>query len=605
MQRMSQSLRFLGRGYTSSTTGNSQADSHFSYHHSSSLPAHEVLHRSGSSHDDLTGATPHSGSSEAGNSCIMSQPVSVVDPALPSTDAAITFGESEKSSPEEMSSEACSVIGELFYTIAPKEFKRYQRPDTVEDKFINYDIARLTVSLAREPPQPWTSYIDPEGARYFRREHNMFTIYTDAYLFDPEILQAVQRLIGQVDEHLIRHDITEVSFDTENVDLVLDVTLGKTKKICGYYFAYHTNRTVFWLDKFESSKRLWRNIKGVTSHDHILHEMQSQYWRHCALFSSPRCVSQIVIDELRDIILHAIGNSIVSTDCTVDYSIEQLRGMLQFLPAKSQETNDDSGPGVSRIAYLLMEDFAQNRFFHFYGEPAARLDRTTSIYDKNKVHKCSFLFHILNCLLFTAPCAHLRDIESILSDGILSQVVWRDFIKKICKDWADLTLYSTVLINVDVAFLSIQSVDTSPASMPLKVFIYLSVISSLGSIFFALLLLRHNNTRLNVSIEEAIKIMNSYQDSAYSLRYENIAIVYCLPFALLMWGILFFVAAFVTICLWNTTPMTLVLSSVAWVALGSLIIFYGWVSCTGARQRWLLSIQEFLYKLKNVWVLVN
>ncbi|KAK0437173.1 hypothetical protein EV421DRAFT_1977793, partial [Armillaria borealis] len=431
-----------------------------------------------------------------------------------------------------------------------------------EDKLISYDIARLTVSLAREPPQPWTSYIDPEGARYFRCEHDaciLFTIYTDAYLFDPEILQAVQRFIGQVDEYLTRHDITEVSFDTEKVDLVLDVTLSETKRtICGYYFAYHTNRTVFWLDKFEPSKRLWWDIKGVTLHDHILHEMQSQYWRHCALFPSPRCASQKVIDELRDIILHAIGNNMVSTMCTVDYSTEQLHGMLQLLPAKSRETNDDSGPGVSRIAYILMENFAHNRFLNFYGEPAARLERGTSIYDKNKVYKCSFLFHILNCLLFAAPCTHLREIESILSDGLLSQVVWRDFIDKICKDWAHLTLYSTVLINVDVAFLSIQSVDTGPTSSPLKVFIYVSVISSLGSIFFALLLLRRNNTRLN--------IMNSYQDSAYSLRYENIAIVFCLPYALLMWGIFFFVAAFVTVCLWNTTPMTLVLSSVAWVA---------------------------------------
>ncbi|KAK0236651.1 hypothetical protein EDD85DRAFT_581613 [Armillaria nabsnona] len=597
-QCISQSLCFLGRGYTSSTTRNLQADTHCS----SSLPAHvvpvlmsdEALHKSRSSHDDLAGTTPHSGSlSEAGDSSIVSQHVNVVDTALPSPDTTTMFGESEKSLPEDTSN-ACSVIGELFYPIAPTEFERYCRPDEVEDKHISYGIARLTISFARsETPQPWTSYIHPEGARYFRCEHDLFTVYTDAYLFDPEKSQAVQQFVDQVDEYLTRYDITEVSFDTEKVDLVLDVTLSGTKRtVCGYYFAYHANRTVFWLDEFESSESLWPKTNGVTSSDHILHEIRSQYWHHCALFPSPRCASQAVIDELRDIILHAIGDSIVSLTSTVSYSIEELRGMLKLLPAKSREINDDFGPGVSRIAYILMKRFAHERFLHFYGEPVARLNRGTSIYDKNKVYKRSFLFHVLKCLLFAAPCAHLREIESMLSDGLLSQVAWREFIDKICKDWSHLTLYSTVLINVDVAFLSIQSVDASPTSLPLKSFIYLSILSSLGSLFFSLLLHRRNNTRPNISTCEAVKIMNSYQDS--SCRYDNIAIIYSLPYALLMWGIFFFLTAFAIMCLWDTAPVTLVLSIMAWVALGSLVTFYGWVSSTDARRQWLLSIREFL-----------
>ncbi|KAK0477829.1 hypothetical protein IW261DRAFT_1565613 [Armillaria novae-zelandiae] len=201
----------------------------------------------------------------------MSQPVGVEDTAVPLSEPTSMFGSSEKSLLEEISSKACSVIGELFYTIAPTEFQRYQRPDEVEDKHINYDIARLTVSLSRsETPQPPTSYIHPEGARYFRRKHDLFTIYTDAHLFDPKILQAVQKFVDQIDDYLMRHDTTEVSFDAETVDLISDVTLSKTKStFCGYYFAYHANRTVFWLDDFKSSERLWPGINGVSSPDHI------------------------------------------------------------------------------------------------------------------------------------------------------------------------------------------------------------------------------------------------------------------------------------------------------------------------------------------------
>ncbi|KAK0219493.1 hypothetical protein EDD85DRAFT_780712, partial [Armillaria nabsnona] len=175
-----------------------------------------------------------------------------------------------------------------------------------------------------------------------------------------------------------------------------------------------------------------------------------------------------------------------------------------------------------------------NTFLHFYGEPVARLSRGTSIYDKNKVHKRSFLFHILKYLLFAAPCAHLGEIDYLLSDRLLSQIVCREFIDKICKDWSHPTIYSTVLINVDVGLLSIQSVDTSPTSSPLKGIIYLLILSALGSLFFAWLLLRHNKTRSNISTCEAVNIMNSYQDS--SCRYDNIAIIYSLLYALLMWG---------------------------------------------------------------------
>ncbi len=56
----------------------------------------------------------------------------------------------------------------------------------------------------------------------------------------------------------------------ENVGLILDVTLSKRKRtICRYYFAYHANRTVFWLDEFESLEHLWVAINGVTLPDHI------------------------------------------------------------------------------------------------------------------------------------------------------------------------------------------------------------------------------------------------------------------------------------------------------------------------------------------------
>ncbi|KAK0215246.1 hypothetical protein EDD85DRAFT_798754 [Armillaria nabsnona] len=484
-QCISQSMGFLGRGYTSSITGNLQAETHFGYHCSSSLPAH-----SRSSHDDLASTTPHSGSlPESGNSSIAFQPVNVVDTALPSPDTTTVFGESEKPLPEDTSN-ACSVIGELFYPIAPTEFERSRRPDEVSP------------IVCMDELQP------PVEAKPLNRG------------LPTSILK------GPV--------------------------ISAANMIC-----LLSTPTLFWLDEFESSERLWPKINGVTSPDHILHEIQSQYW------------------------YGQIEPNVHHRALSVSSIIEELRRMLQLLPVKSGEANDDFGPGTQ----TLLLTSPTNTFLHFYGEPVARLSRGTSIYDKNKVHKRSFLFHILKYLLFAAPCAHLGEIDYLLSDGLLSQIVCREFIDKICKDWSHPTIYSTVLINVDVGLLSIQSVDTSPTSSPLKGIIYLLILSALGSLFFARLLLRHNKTRSNISTCEAVNIMNSYQDS--SCRYDNIAIIYSLL-------IFFFVTAFAIMCLWDTAPVTLVLSIMRRVALGSLVIFYGWVSSTEARRQWLLLIREFL-----------
>ncbi len=144
----------------------------------------------------------------------------------------------------------------------------------------------------------------------------------------------------------------------------------------------------------------------------------------------------------------------LSTTLIVPYSIEELCGMLQLLPAKSRETNDDSGPGVSQVAYVLMEKFgavllfcymlwhrlkashrlAHKHFLHFYGEPATHLDRGTSIYEKNKVCKCSIS-------ISHTQMPPLHCVLCLPSQDRIHEVVWRDFVDKIFKDWSHLTLY--------------------------------------------------------------------------------------------------------------------------------------------------------------------
>jgi len=99
---------------------------------------------------------------------------------------------------------------------------------------------------------------------------------------------------------------------------------------CNYYFVDHSSRSVFWLDNFIFSEvsgfYICATVKGVTSPSHIRmlccfpshcslahyfdyigHEIESQYWFHCQQFPHSFALTDELVDELRDVIMHWIG----------------------------------------------------------------------------------------------------------------------------------------------------------------------------------------------------------------------------------------------------------------------------------------------------------
>jgi len=113
---------------------------------------------------------------------------------------------------------------------------------------------------------------------------------------------------------------------------------------------------------------------------------------------------------------------------------------------------------------------------------------------------------------------------------------------------------ATVMLNANVAFLAIQSVDVDadPRRSPAQVSSYLSVIANIGSIILGLLLMRQNRTKSRETADEAVSylylpfffpICQRTQKRAFLqarhhplLGLETLAILYSLPYALLMWG---------------------------------------------------------------------
>jgi len=99
-------------------------------------------------------------------------------------------------------------------------------------------------------------------------------------------------------------------------------------------------------------------------------------------------------------------------------------------------------------------------------------------------------------------------------------------------------------LNANVAFLAINSVDVNrdPYRSPAQISSYCSTSASIGSIILGLILVRQNQTK---NRETAVDVHEFLKEWTHSwLGLETLAIMFSLPYALLMWGMVSFLIAF-------------------------------------------------------------
>jgi hypothetical protein len=99
-------------------------------------------------------------------------------------------------------------------------------------------------------------------------------------------------------------------------------------------------------------------------------------------------------------------------------------------------------------------------------------------------------------------------------------------------------LQATVVLNANVAFLAIQSVDngggTPSTRSPTQISSYLSMLTSIGSIIIGLLLVKHHRNRDRASAADAAKFI--FHRTHPTLGLETLAVLYSLPYAMLIWS---------------------------------------------------------------------
>lgn len=235
------------------------------------------------------------------------------------------------------------------------------------------------------------------------------------------------------------------------------------------------------------------------------------------------------------------------------------------------ESNEKLNSFVTSSTARLMALIGQERFANLHGQDIARLSRLQSI-RQEFVKKRSLILAILSPLLFYAPDIHLRNIEDVWIDRMVLQDHWKDFIAKMVHEWEGLVLYSTVLLNANVAFLAIPDVSAPKGSLasPAEIASQLSMITSVGSVFISLLLARHHQLK-EKSANEAAEYMAER-------GLETLAILYSLPYALLMWSMVSFVVSIAITCFDVPGITQRVVTGVGWFF---IVVFVGWTAFTG------------------------
>ncbi|KAG2343006.1 hypothetical protein BDR05DRAFT_315229 [Suillus weaverae] len=298
----------------------------------------------------------------------------------------------------------------------------------------------------------------------------------------------------------------------------------------GYYFVHYENRCLFWLHDFDATAIL-RECSGVTKLSHKQIELEAQYWKHIDLFPHTSALHSQVLRQLQQIIRFAISDCMTSEVSAVcAFSMDVLKGTLDLV--KDVDVEDDWIQSAHDKCFIarMMNHFRHCQYLNHHGQRGARLSRDQTVHGDSYEER-SVMMKCLAPMLFNAPYGHVRSLHKLYVDFIVNQLDWRTFVQKLNAEMHDSNLLATVLLNVNVGFLAILSGSGHSLS---KVASYVSVISSFGSMLLGVKIARQSYTQGPDMVDNVQAHLQSLVHPKHGL--ETLAIIYSLPYALLMWG---------------------------------------------------------------------
>ncbi|KAG1734536.1 hypothetical protein EDB19DRAFT_1854577 [Suillus lakei] len=174
--------------------------------------------------------------------------------------------------------------------------------------------------------------------------------------------------------------------------------------------------------------------------------------------------------------------------------------------------------------------------------------------------------------MFDAPRSHMEELRRVWVDRSINSPRWKNFNSKLNSEWSGITLYSTVMVAVDVSFLAVPGVNLQNAGSVAVISTYISLFFIVGSLVVSLFLTRQNRMYGQESADTAVKFLMRMTGSAFGTK--ALATVHGLPYAMLLWGMVYFMLAFSHQVLTSTPIITLATTG---SACGIVVLFTLWL----------------------------
>ncbi|KAG1733752.1 hypothetical protein EDB19DRAFT_1911469 [Suillus lakei] len=436
--------------------------------------------------------------------------------------------------------------------IIPEQIKRYER-NQCQDHNEDFVIQKGPLDYSEElaPVSGWEPLTHPEGALFFY--HSNDRVFTDINVRDPGTAVTMGTIVKQAYEEARKADTFHAS-----VELTLERVEVDEQEKWGYYFVDHDRRVIFWLEPY-TSRELLDNVRGVKRKGHvILVRMASEFClpsvvehyhhldrMHIELFPNKRFLPGDVLVRLKEIVMYTQADNITSEKCLAPFALDEVSNVLGLMDPLMSSVDKEHEHSVWIVA-RFMGEFCSDKFVNFCGQPGARLDADQSLYGDSIHRPKSVLFRVMNIVLFGSPDAHSKALHKIWVDYTIVQRRWKNFINRLNSEWNGYTIFSTVMLAVDISFLAVPSVQESKALVSLGL---------AGQV---------NDSRRD-SAKGVASFMQEMSQSMLGL--ESLALMLSLPYALLIWGMTFFAAALSIMIFRTSDVVTVSIVSPIWIAI--------------------------------------
>ncbi|KAH9164845.1 hypothetical protein EDB89DRAFT_2247042 [Lactarius sanguifluus] len=470
----------------------------------------------------------------------------------------------------------------------PDQVPRYTRKNTVPRKTNDFKIPPLTMAFRPEHgPEgcaPWVSATHPDGALYFYDPAKR--LFTDTDMHDPVLRDEIAASYDYLQKILLAKGPPP-----KNYDLVLDKHKEGGQTQWFYYYAYPETRCLFWLETYDAKDMLYE-VYGVESPAHVsptglsiqpflriavlnLRSMMNS-WEYCHMAAWVHSCPWFFYHNSSSI---DTTDAMTSKSSTLPYDDDTMKKMLELVRSvKESNSNSNSMYHTAAVTHW--------RFLCFHGQKNARLGKHQTVYCDLNEKEPSLSFH-------------LQEIEKLWTDEIIIDTAWKSFIPKLLEEWQELMLLSTVMLSANVGFLAIPGVVVN-ITTPAQIASYMSMEASVGSIVIGLLLVRHNRSRQKEDPAGAATYLTQYTHRRFGL--EPMAILYSLPWALLMWAMVMFFIALLLV-FFRSSDLTMQIFAVATSAIMAVPIWWcvlwSWRSGDSGK-RWFSSLPSLIRRVLSV-----